>query len=56
MVVSEWKLIEVQGVSVIEICIPLILRHDLSTDNGTAMLLMEHVGLVRMGAPDCVSG
>jgi hypothetical protein len=48
--VSEWKLIEVDGVRMIEIQLPLILRQEANGDNEEAMLLVEHEGFVRLGA------
>ncbi len=45
---SEWKLIEIDGVRMIEIQLPLIFRQD--TDNQEAILLVEHDGFVRLGA------
>ena len=50
MLVSEWKLIEIDGARMIEIQIPLMLRHDAEVDRGGAMLLVEHDGFVRLGA------
>ncbi len=50
IMVSEWKLVEVDGVKMIEIQLPLILRQEADGDNEEAMLLIEHDGYVRLGA------
>ncbi len=50
MLSSRWKLIEVQGVEMIEITLPLILRHDESVDTEEAILLIAHEERVRVGA------
>lgn len=50
MLVSEWKLIEIEGVRMIEIQLPFILRQESDADNGQAILLVEHDGYVRLGA------
>ncbi|NND93051.1 MAG: hypothetical protein HKN42_19500 [Granulosicoccus sp.] len=47
---SEWKLIEVQGVQMIEVQLPLQLHHDTDDRTGAAMLLIAHDGFVRMGS------
>ena len=50
MMVSEWKLIEVEGVKMIEIQLPFMFRQESEDDSGEAILLIEHDGYVRMGA------
>jgi hypothetical protein len=48
--VSAWKLIEVQGVQMIEVQLPLMFRHGSQGETEEAMLLIEHEGFVRAGA------
>ena len=47
---SEWRLIEADGVQLLEISIPLRLRHLLNLDREESFLLIEHDGFVRLGA------
>lgn len=49
MLLSEWKLIDVDGVKMIEIQLPLLIRHGADAEGGVALLLIEHGGFVRIG-------
>ena len=48
--VSEWKVIEVDGVKMIEIQMPFLLRQESDGERESAILLVEHDGFVRLGA------
>ena len=50
VLVSDWKLITVDGVDMIEISMPLVLRHGEEESFEQSMLLIEHNGYVRLGA------
>lgn len=47
---SRWRLVEKQGVSMLEIALPFSLRHDEDSEDNEAVLLIEHDGFVRYGA------
>ncbi len=46
---SRWQLVEVQGVEMIELSIPVPLRHRIDMDDAGAILLIEQDGFVRRG-------
>ena len=47
---SDWKKVRVNGETMIEIDIPIAVRHRIEQDETAAMLLIEHNGFVRRGA------
>lgn len=47
---SSWTSTNVDGVSMIEVRMPIALRHDNSRDNVAALLLIEQDGVVRLGS------
>jgi hypothetical protein len=53
---STWRMISQDGISMIEIDLPIALRHDNEVDGDASMLLIEHEGYVRIGARIIDSG
>ncbi|MBX2825743.1 MAG: hypothetical protein KTR33_13500 [Gammaproteobacteria bacterium] len=47
---SNWKLIEVDGVTMLEVGIPVPVRHSADELEAASLLLIEHEGFVRRGA------
>lgn len=47
---STWQVIQHDGVSMIEIALPVALRHQDDREGESALLLIEHDGFVRLGA------
>jgi len=46
---SQWRMVEVQGVRMIELQVPVQLRHRIDMDDHGSILLVEHEGFVRRG-------
>ena len=46
---SRWQVVEVDGVQMIELSIPVALRHRTDMEDASAILLIEHDGFVRRG-------
>lgn len=49
-ITSKWRLLEVSGISMFEIEIPLAVRYEFGLEAQESILLVEHSGFVRRGA------